>query len=173
MASRPCASWCSKDAGVWGQGLVEEPPKLRQGWDGGSSVSLPRMLQEHPHHLRCREDAPALAMLWLPKMSTQCWQVVAQGMSHYAGCTLGLPLVFWPHRECVADPNPCGLPWGKAVVPAASSLSCPPPRLQHPPTTPFGQGARGFSQDDLCNSASGGTTRVSEQPPEALSKTED
>ena len=145
MASRLCTSWCSKDAGAWGQRLVEEPPKLGQGWDGGSSLPLPRMLQEHPHHLGCREDAPAPAMLRLPGMSPQCRRVVALGTSHHAGCSLlhahalGLPVIFCPHGESVADPNRCGLPWGKAVVSAASSLSRLPPRLQHPPRHHMGR----------------------------------
>lgn len=79
-----------------------------------------------------------LAMLQLPGMPPGCWRVATLGMAHQAGCSLlpihalGLPVVFWPHGESVVDPNPYGLPWGKAAVPAASSLSCLPPRLQHP-----------------------------------------
>lgn len=147
-------------------------------------MPLPRMLQEHLHHLEVvvsREDvpAPALAMLRLPGMSPGCRRVVVLGMSQHTGCsllhahTLGLPVVFWAQGESVADSNPCGLPWGKAVVPATSSLSRSPPSLPQPPAAPHGQGARGFSQNHLRNSVSRGTTRVSEQQPEALSKTED
>lgn len=106
-------------------------------------MSLPRMLLKHPRlsgAILSREDAPApaLSMLQLPGMPPGCWCAATLGMAHQAGCSLlpvhalGLPVFFWPHGESVVDPNPCGLPWGKAAVPAASSLSCLPPRLQHP-----------------------------------------
>lgn len=142
-------------------------------------VPLPRMFQDHPCHLGCRENAPspAPAMLWLPGMSPQVQQVVALGMSHHTGCrllhahALGLLVVFWPHGESIADPNPCDVPHGKAAVPAASVLSCLPAGMQHPPAALCGQGARGFSQDYPCNSASRGTAHVSEQP--SLSMRED
>lgn len=155
MASLSRTSWCSKDAGAWGHRLVEKPPKLTQGWDGGSSVPLPRMLQKHPRlpgAVLSREDvsAPAPAVLRLPGTSPGCWQMVTLGMSHHAVSsllhvhTLGLPVVLWPHGESVADPNPCSLPWGKAVVPTASSLSCLPSRLQHPPHSTAWAGSTGL-----------------------------
>lgn len=52
VASQTCTSQCSKHAGAWRHGLVEQPPELRQGWDGGSLVPLERMLQEHLCHLK-------------------------------------------------------------------------------------------------------------------------
>lgn len=50
-------------------------------------------------------------------------------VSHLTGCSLlyvhghVLLVVFWPYGDSVVDPNPCGHPWGEAVVPSASSLS--------------------------------------------------
>lgn len=58
-----------------------------------------------------------------------CQCEVTLDMPHLTGCSLlyvhshVLLVIFWPYGDSVVDPNPCGLPWGEAVVPSASSLS--------------------------------------------------
>lgn len=73
-------------------------------------------------------------------------------------CCISQPL--WPSLGKSRGPR-CLFP-----LPPACQAAASPPAL-------CGQGAQGFLQEDLHNSASRGTTHVSEQPPEALSKTED
>lgn len=164
------ASWSCMPAH---SGAPKMPGLGESGWWRRLGWSQPGAIAEDaagaPVHLGWREDDPALAMVRLPGLSPQRRQVVALGMSHHTGCSLlhartfGVLVVFWPHGQSIVDALGSG---------QRSPLPLPSPACLSGCSIPHEQGAQGFSQDAL-QLSSAGTTRLSEQLPETLSKAGD